>query len=122
MPSPGGEVDMAMWTCFPLVPMSTASCHKVALSLVPVADVWICAAAGYREPHMETAVVYAVRPTSLLVFVPKFHLKGMVHVADRAGLVLLPLTGSGQEQLQDDAFEMSHRRGFRLHSGLSMAW
>ena len=69
-----------------------------------------------REPHVEAAVVYAVRPASLLVFVPKFHLKGTVHLTDRAGLVRLPVTAPGQDT--DDAFSVSQRRQYRLESGV----
>ena len=54
----------------------------------------------------------------MLVYVPKFHLKGTVHLADRAGLVLLPLAQSSQDQPQNDPFEMSHRRGFHLEAGM----
>jgi len=61
-------------------------------------------------------VVYGVRPTSLLVFVPKFHMKGSVHLTDRAGLVRLPLTAPGQNT--DDAFAVSDRRQFRLETGI----
>lgn len=68
------------------------------------------------DPHVEAAVVYAIRPTSLLVFVPKFHLKGSVHMADRAGLVRLPVTAPGQDA--DDAFFTSQRRRYKLESGL----
>ena len=75
--------------------------------------------AGRREPHIEEAVVYAVRPTSLLVFVPKFHLKGTVHLADRAGLVILPLDSPDQDL--NDPFENSRRRGFHLKTGLFAA-
>lgn len=75
--------------------------------------------AGCREPHIEEAVVYAVRPTSLLVFVPKFHLKGTVHLADRAGLVILPFETPDQDQ--NDPFENSRRRGFHLETGSSAA-
>lgn len=60
--------------------------------------------------------MYAVRPTSLLVFVPKFHMKGSVHLTDRAGLVRLPLTGPGQNT--EDAFAVSQRRQFRLETGM----
>ena len=70
--------------------------------------------AACSEPHVEKAVVYAVRPTSLLVFVPKFHLKGSIHLTDRAGLVRLPLTAPGQDL--DDAFAVSQRRHFQLDS------
>lgn len=62
-------------------------------------------------------MVYAVRPTSLLVFVPKFHLKGSVHLTDRAGLVRLPVTAPDQDA--DDAFATSQRRQYKLESGLS---
>lgn len=65
---------------------------------------------------MEAAVVYAVRPTRLLIFVPKFHLKGSVHLTDRAGLVRLPITAPGPDT--DDAFSISQRRQHRLESGL----
>lgn len=68
----------------------------------------------HSEAHIEKAVVYAVRPTSLLVFVPKFHLKGSIHLTDRAGLVRLPLTAPGQDL--DDAFAISQRRHFQLDS------
>ena len=61
-------------------------------------------------------MVYAVRPSSLLVFVPKFHLKGSVHLTDRAGLVRLPVTAPGQDA--DDAFSISQRRQYKLESGL----
>jgi len=61
-------------------------------------------------------VVYGVRPTSLLVFVPKFHMKGSVHLTDRAGLVRLPLTAPGQNA--DDAFAVSERRRYRLETGI----
>lgn len=60
-------------------------------------------------------MVYAVRPSSLLIFVPSFHLKGSVHLTDRAGLVRLPLTAPGQDT--DDAFAVSQRRQFRLDTG-----
>ncbi|DBA71011.1 TPA: hypothetical protein ACH3X2_011442 [Trebouxia sp. C0005] len=69
----------------------------------------------HSEPHIEAAVVYGVRPTSLLVFVPKFHMKGTVHLTDRAGLVRLPLTAPGQNT--DDPFAASDRRQFRLETG-----
>ena len=69
------------------------------------------------EPHIEAAVVYGVRPTSLLVFVPKFHMKGSVHLTDRAGLVRLPLTAPGQNT--DDPFAVSERRQFRLETGIT---
>ena len=59
--------------------------------------------------------MYAVRPTSLLVFVPKFHMKGSVHLTDRAGLVRPPIMAPGQNT--DDAFAVSQRRHFRLETG-----
>lgn len=62
-------------------------------------------------------MVYGVRPTSLLVFVPKFHMKGSVHLTDRAGLVRLPLTAPGQNT--DDAFAVSERRQYRLETGIA---
>ena len=61
--------------------------------------------------------MYGMRPTSLLVFVPKFHMKGSVHLTDRAGLVRLPLTAPDQNT--DDAFAVSERRQFRLETGIT---
>lgn len=60
-------------------------------------------------------MVYAIRPTSLLVFVPNFHLKGSVHLTDRAGLVRPPVTAPGQDT--DDPFSRSQQRQYRLESG-----
>ena len=89
--------------------MYAVSDNPTVISLIPT--ILECS-----EPHVEAAVVYAVRPTSLLVFVPKFHLKGSVHLIDRAGLVRLPVTAPGQDT--DDAFSISQRRQHRLDSGL----
>ena len=63
-----------------------------------------------------SAFVYAVRATSLLVFVPKFHMKSSVHLKDRAGLVRLPLTKPDQDP--DDTFSLSQRRQYQLHTGM----
>lgn len=81
---------------------------------------WQIVVLDCREAHVEAAVVYGVRSTSLLVFVPKFHMKGSVHLTDRAGLVRLPLTAPGQNT--DDAFAVSERRQFRLETGITRVW
>ena len=74
-----------------------------------------------REPHVESALVYGVRPGGLLVFVPRFHLRGAVRLADRNGLVIPPLTGAPGEAADAEgeryAFALAARRELDLQTG-----
>ena len=69
---------------------------------------------------MEQALVYGVRPGGLLVFVPRYHLRGSIHLADRAGLVRPPLIGAdvgGPAAEERDAFAIAGRRDLKLETG-----
>ena len=71
---------------------------------------------GCREPHVESALVYGIRPGGLLVFVPAYHLRGAVHLTDRRGTVVAPLTGD-DDNYSTDAFARAGRRSLRLEQG-----
>lgn len=63
--------------------------------------------------------MYAVGVNSLTVFVPKYHLKGLVHLVDLRGLVIPPLDSAGQD-LAAPA-EVVRRRNLHLRTGLCPA-
>ena len=69
-----------------------------------------------REPHVESALVYGIRGGGLLVFVPAYHLRGAVHLTDRRGAVVTPLTGEDDGD-STDAFARLDRRSLRLEEG-----
>lgn len=43
-----------------------------------------------RKPHVEEAVVFAVKGAAAHVFVGQYHIRGVVHLADRSGVPILP--------------------------------
>ncbi|KAL4433810.1 hypothetical protein ABPG75_000251 [Micractinium tetrahymenae] len=67
----------------------------------------------HSQPHVEAATVYGLRRSSLLIFIPKYHLKGVIHLTDRQGVCKPPLRAPGDEQL-DDPFVLSYRRGLAV--------
>lgn len=72
---------------------------------------------------MEQALVYGVRPGGLLVFVPRYHLRGAIHLADRTGLVRPPLTGEevGAPAADErNAFAVAGRRDLKLETGTEL--
>ena len=71
----------------------------------------------YREPHVEPALVYAILPQQLLVFVPQFHIRGAIRLTDRAGLVVPPASDVNDPQLATDAFGLAARRKLQLQQG-----
>ncbi|KAK9868213.1 hypothetical protein WJX84_011417 [Apatococcus fuscideae] len=73
----------------------------------------------HREPHVEPALIYAILPQQLLVFVPQFHIRGAIRLVDRTGLVL-PLTlDASSQQPANDAFAVAARRKWRLEQDVS---
>ena len=55
------------------------------------------------------------------VFVPKYHIKAVVHLVDRAGLVLPPLLDEQDEgQKLDDPFVVAARQRLRCGSPLCL--
>ncbi len=73
---------------------------------------WRC-----REPHVEPALIYAILPQQLLVFVPQFHIRGAIRLADKTGLVIPPSSGSATGQQPNDAFALAERRKLELQQG-----
>jgi hypothetical protein len=65
------------------------------------------------QPHVEAATIYALHPSALLLFLPRYHLRGVVHLADRAGVVRPPLRGPHDEQ-EGDPLAAAWRRGLAL--------
>ncbi|KAK9833762.1 hypothetical protein WJX74_005180 [Apatococcus lobatus] len=68
----------------------------------------------HREPHVEPALVYAILPQQLFVFVPQFHIRGAIRLTDKAGLVIPPANGVDDPQLAADAFGTAARRILQL--------
>ncbi len=66
---------------------------------------------------MEEALVYEVRATGLLLFVPRFHLRSAVRLVDRAGRVTPPADSDADLDAGADAFAAAARRALRLESG-----
>lgn len=66
---------------------------------------------------MEEALVYEVRATGLLLFVPRFHLRGAVRLVDRAGRITPPANSDADLDADVDAFAAAARRALRLDSG-----
>ena len=73
-----------------------------------------------RQPHVKPALVYAIRPTALLLFIPEYHIKGLLHLADRAGLVRPPRSSDAEPDPRD-LYVLSERRKLRLSAG-GTAW
>ena len=69
-----------------------------------------------RQPHVKPALVYAIRPTALLLFIPEYHIKGLLHLADRAGLVCPPRSSDAEPDPRDP-YVLSERRKLRLSVG-----
>ncbi|PRW57734.1 DIS3-like exonuclease 1 [Chlorella sorokiniana] len=67
----------------------------------------------HAQPHVEAATVYGLRRQSLLVFLPKYHLKGVIHLTDKQGVCRPPLE-QGAEDDAADPFELAHRRGLAV--------
>lgn len=61
--------------------------------------------------------MYGIRPGGLLVFVPAYHLRGAVHLTDRRGAVVAPLTDDDNDD-NADAFARAARRSLRLEEGV----
>lgn len=78
-----------------------------------------------RQPHIKPALVYAIRPTALLLFIPEYHIKGLLHLADRAGLVRPPRSSDAEPDARDP-YVLSERRKLRLSTGgtlwVAAAW
>ena len=62
---------------------------------------------------MEEAVVYAVRGALVRVFVPEYHVRGVVHLADRDGVALPPPTSRVRSSLS--ATRTTQARCFLQH-------
>jgi hypothetical protein len=73
-----------------------------------------------RKPHVEAALVYEIRPTGVLLFMPKYGIKGAVHLVDRAGTVLPPLEEEGPPADPRDPFVLAARRTLRLEHGTAV--
>ena len=69
-----------------------------------------------RQPHVKLALVYAIRPTALLLFIPEYHIKGLLHLADCAGLVRRPRSSDADPDPRDP-YVLSERRKLRLSAG-----
>ena len=67
---------------------------------------------------MESALVYGLRRGGLLVFVPAYHLRGAVHLIDRRGAVVAPLTGDDDG---DSKGARAARQSLRLEDGAPSA-
>jgi hypothetical protein len=67
---------------------------------------------------VESALVYAVRESGVLVFVPAYQLRGAIRMVDRSGVVRLPASAPGDDD-DGDAFAVARRRGLALQTG---AW
>ncbi len=76
---------------------------------------WCCS-----KPHVEAAIVYEVQPSGVLLFVPKYHIKGAVRLADRAGHPI-PLLREGIVEDLNDPFLVAERQKLMLHHGASSA-
>ncbi|GAB4819868.1 hypothetical protein N2152v2_006914 [Parachlorella kessleri] len=70
----------------------------------------------HSAPHVEAATIYGLRGSALLLFVPKYHLKGVVHLVDASGVPKPPLRQPGDENLQD-AFVLASRRAIAVLPG-----
>ena len=73
----------------------------------------------FREPHVEPALIYAILPQQLLVFVPQFHIRGSIRLVDRNGLIIPPATSLDDGQPANDAFALAARRKLQLHQGVA---
>ncbi|KAL4852980.1 DIS3-like exonuclease 1 [Chlorella vulgaris] len=67
----------------------------------------------HSQPHVESATVYGLRPRALLIFLPKYHLRGVIHLTDKAGLCKPPLRHKEDEQANDPLLT-AYRRGLAL--------
>ncbi|KAK9809126.1 hypothetical protein WJX72_009740 [[Myrmecia] bisecta] len=73
----------------------------------------------HSVPHVEPALVYEVRQAGILVFIPKYQLKGLMHLVDRRGLVRPPLAAA--EEDPNDPIQLGLRRNLRLETGPTSA-
>lgn len=67
---------------------------------------------------VEAAIVCAVRPRALLLFVPRFHIRTTVHLLDRKGGVK-PILATGIQPL-DNAEAAAAQQNLRLETGEGM--
>ena len=68
------------------------------------------------KPHVEAAILYEIQPTGVLLFVPKYHIKGAVQLTDRSGCpILLLREGTGDDL--NDPFAVAERQKLKLHHG-----
>ncbi|KAI3434597.1 hypothetical protein D9Q98_002666 [Chlorella vulgaris] len=67
----------------------------------------------HSQPHIESATVYGLRPRALVIFLPKYHLRGVIHLTDKAGLCKPPLRDKEDEQANDPLLT-AYRRGLAL--------
>ena len=76
----------------------------------------------YSQPQLESALLYAVKPAGLLLYLPKYGMRIAVHLTDRAGVVKPPLVsaeqvaGDGGSTHQTLVLETGRLRGSRLLS------
>ncbi|KAI7844065.1 hypothetical protein COHA_002209 [Chlorella ohadii] len=67
----------------------------------------------HAQPHVEAATVYGLRRQALLVFLPKYHLKGVIHLTDKQDVCRPPLAQAAEEDA-DDPFVLAQRRGLAV--------
>lgn len=93
-----------------------ANCKNNDCSFVhDIADIhiqseWLC-----RSPQVESALVYGVQPTGLLLYLPKYGMRSAVHLTDRAGQPKPPLKST--EEKPDDSKVLARRDRIKLTSG-----
>eukprot|EP00887_Chlorella_sp_A99_P003744 scaffold7.g3744.t1 len=69
----------------------------------------------HAKPHVKAATVFGFRGTALLVFVPRYHLRGVIHLTDKEGVCRPPLRAPGEADAADP-FVLSYRRGLEVES------
>lgn len=75
---------------------------------------------GCSKPHVEAAIVYEIQASGVLLFVPKYHIKGAVQLADRAGRPIPLLKGGTGDDL-NDPFLLAERQKLTIQHGTPSA-
>lgn len=65
---------------------------------------------------MEAAILYEIQQTGVLLFVPKYHMKGAVQLTDRAGRPI-PFLREGVGDDLNDPFAAAERQKLTLIHG-----
>eukprot|EP00884_Botryococcus_braunii_P009563 jgi/Botrbrau1/18608/Bobra.0367s0048.1 len=71
----------------------------------------------HKQPHVEAALVYKVRSKGVLLYVPKYGIKGAVPLMDRNGVVIPLLEDDVPAANPRDPFVIASRRHLSLISG-----